>query len=660
MQLNKKYQSLISQLSQLSDEQFQKDYLNHLEWTESIASILPLIDDSEALRVVRLGLDVDLILGAFLAGKVKPELQKETVGWIENLEILDNLKVELLGRTKSELAIPFLARTLNQEEELIRATVDMERFFKGEIEEAPEKELFYQALNYEQLSIQTAYILGSFGGESSTNLLIEALSDKRKSIRASAVEALGNINDELAITALIEASKNEDEEICSRAIHSLGETGSDLALEVLITALNHQKKSIAEDAVRALGKIAGEVAVEALIHFLLDEDDRVCKSCAAALVEIGNERGISILFSFLNHDDVNVRQAAVYGLRDIHDQHTLSALLPLLQDEDIRVRQEAVFAVGHIISPFETAEKTVNQFSENQRFNLAIAILKTLDNEDEELRQGVAFVLERIADESTLPILIEALQHNNPEIKACAARLLGIIGNPKVSYTLFPLLQDKNPSARVNAARALAKLGDESVIPLLTKMLAEEKNPSAREIVILGLGETRNPKVIPEIIEILQEKNPSAREIAIRALQNIGGESAEAAIIDVLLKDQDYIVCDKAAYALGVIGGEKSVVALRQALSNPSGGCAFDPVLETIVEALGKIGSDTAIEAILEPLPTDTCLDSFATLTLFRFGSLKNVPQLWNIQIKAKDKTCFCDAIEEIQLKHQRYNPNFD
>ena len=89
---------------------------------------------------------------------------------------------------------------------------------------------------------------------------------------------------------------------------------------------------------------------------------------------------------------------------------------------------------------------------------------------------------------------------------------------------------------------------------------------SAREIVIRGLGETRNPIVIPTIIEILQDENPSAREIAIRALQDIGGESAEAAIIDILLNDNDFAVCDKAAYALGAMGGEKSVIALRQAL----------------------------------------------------------------------------------------------
>ncbi|AFY53401.1 hypothetical protein Riv7116_0816 [Rivularia sp. PCC 7116] len=108
MQSIQNYQSLIYQLSQLSDEQVKRNYLNYLEWTQPIASILTLIDDIEALRLVRLALDVDLMLGAFLAGKVKPELQKVTVDWIGELEISDELKLKLLTKTKSKVAVSFL------------------------------------------------------------------------------------------------------------------------------------------------------------------------------------------------------------------------------------------------------------------------------------------------------------------------------------------------------------------------------------------------------------------------------------------------------------------------------------------------------------------------------------------------------------------------
>ena len=88
---------------------------------------------------------------------------------------------------------------------------------------------------------------------------------------------------------------------------------------------------------------------------------------------------------------------------------------------------------------------------------------------------------------------------------------------------------------------------------------------------------------------------------------------------------------------------------MSQALLEPRGGSQLDDVLETIIEFLGKIGSDSPIEAILKPLPSNTCLDKFATNTLRRVGSLKIIPQLWNIPLKAKYKTYFCEAIEEIQ-----------
>lgn len=143
----------------------------------------------------------------------------------------------------------------------------------------------------------------------------------------------------------------------------------------------------------------------------------------------------------------------------------------------------------------------------------------------------------------------------------------------------------------------------------------------------------------------------------VSALRQISGELAETALIEILLQDKDYAVCDQAAYALGTIGGESAVAALRQALLKPSGGCAYDPVLETIVEALGAIGSESAIEAIFEPLPTNTCLDSFAARTLAVVGSLQLVPRLWQLQLKA-EYTHFYQAIEEIQKRYQCYNPH--
>ena len=81
---------LLPQLSELSKEQagqkytqFQIDYLNYLKWTEAIAIMLglPEITENQVKHLTELALDVDLMLGARLAGAVKSGLAG-TSSWI--------------------------------------------------------------------------------------------------------------------------------------------------------------------------------------------------------------------------------------------------------------------------------------------------------------------------------------------------------------------------------------------------------------------------------------------------------------------------------------------------------------------------------------------------------------------------------------------------
>jgi predicted NACHT family NTPase len=93
----------------LSDDELKRDYLNYLKWTEPLALVLELVEDeAQAVRVVQLALDVDLQLGARLAGAVKPEWHEQTVGLVAGLAVSQLIKIELLKLTKSEKAIPEL------------------------------------------------------------------------------------------------------------------------------------------------------------------------------------------------------------------------------------------------------------------------------------------------------------------------------------------------------------------------------------------------------------------------------------------------------------------------------------------------------------------------------------------------------------------------
>jgi predicted NACHT family NTPase len=102
-------EALLERLSGLSDAVLQREYLNYLKWTEPVALMLALVEsEEEALRVVRSGLEVDLRLGARLAGKVKLEFQERAVELVlEKNQTYQGHRlnqIELLGTTNSPFA----------------------------------------------------------------------------------------------------------------------------------------------------------------------------------------------------------------------------------------------------------------------------------------------------------------------------------------------------------------------------------------------------------------------------------------------------------------------------------------------------------------------------------------------------------------------------
>jgi hypothetical protein len=102
-------EALLERLPELDDEQLKREFLNFLKWTEPMALMLALVENEGlAVRVVRLGLEVDLSLGAQLAGKVRQELQGKTVELIRAQLLPDWLQAKMFGETKSEQAFQSL------------------------------------------------------------------------------------------------------------------------------------------------------------------------------------------------------------------------------------------------------------------------------------------------------------------------------------------------------------------------------------------------------------------------------------------------------------------------------------------------------------------------------------------------------------------------
>ncbi len=163
---------LLKQLPSISDQELQQNYLNYLKWTEPLALMLQLVDDqAQAQRVVKLGLAVDWQLGARLAGAVKPEFQEQTVGLVTGLKVPTLLKVELLGITELEKAIPELIKYLDDDHSSVLSSV-------GDA-------------------------LGKIGTEATIDPLIKLLHNDEFWVVYSVANALGKIGTEATIDPLI-------------------------------------------------------------------------------------------------------------------------------------------------------------------------------------------------------------------------------------------------------------------------------------------------------------------------------------------------------------------------------------------------------------------------------------------------------------------------
>ncbi|MFM6406832.1 MAG: NACHT domain-containing protein, partial [Microcystis sp.] len=199
-------EELKKKLPNLSDEQLQWDYLNYLKWREPMALLLGLLDnETQAKRVVKLGLEIDLKLGARFAGEVNFKFQKQTVGLLLGLDVPKGFKVELLGLTKSNEVVNELNQALKDSDSDVR--------------------------------MNAVEALVEIGSETAIPRLLKTLEHPNKYIRREAAEALGNIGTETAIPGLLKAFEDSDDDVRREAAEALAKIGSETAIPGLLKAL---------------------------------------------------------------------------------------------------------------------------------------------------------------------------------------------------------------------------------------------------------------------------------------------------------------------------------------------------------------------------------------------------------------------------------------
>ncbi|HEY9797579.1 MAG TPA: HEAT repeat domain-containing protein [Leptolyngbyaceae cyanobacterium] len=504
-----------------SGKRFQYDYLNYLKWTEPIAIMLglPEITENQAIKIIELTLELNLMLGARLAGEVKLQFQKQTIELVsatklfDEAEVSDWLRLELLGRTRSELALPQLRQFLKN------SNLDIARKAAAWIGLSQEdavlklRELFREPPSFLYSSLEPRIndlqvkLDPKFSVEESLKILENSTDTNGISQASKLLFKAENIE---APSKLIQRLDCEqDAQIHEYIIDALGLFDTDEAVSALTSLIKSPDSSIREQAAKTLIKHERVSAIDELIS-LLDNPDWNIRWCAARVLgKFRSSAAVSILSEGLSgQHNRGIRRTAVEILGLIEHDEVIPRLLSSLQeDSDYAVRRSAAISLAQFNRQEAISEllKALRHYYPSDDFYATVEIPFQLNEDYIVSIHGMTHeMLNQLGDDESIRSWIS--EGNAISIREQVADALGRFDTQEVVNGLFESLRKGVKAAAV----PLGKLGKQEVVPELIELLKGFSHISSNNKVIdtlVFLVSLGNFSIVSELLSILENIN---------------------------------------------------------------------------------------------------------------------------------------------------------
>ena len=387
-------EQLAPQLEKLSDKELQYYYLNYRKWTEPLAMAMSFVDSEPlAVRMVKLGMAVDLYLRARLVGEVKQALQSPVFNLIAKQQVCKKLRIKLLCKTRSEAAVSLLIDLLEDESYSVR--------------------------------LEAVNTLGQIGNKAELLGLINPFNDDNSSVRFDVIDALEQIGKDLLSLDLIKTLEDEKREISAQrfwillAKVNLGNEFKDSLLKILSYAIEHSDLYIRWGAAIALTQIDSEKSAKILIKAVRNQNFDVQFSAAFALGKMGFEIAVPILEKAIElTDSSDTCRMAIHALAKIQSERGVLAIAKLLCLEENSDKEKLLLTTLYSMNIEEMAP-TLRRVLQDPIREYKTKIYRMLNTEDISNR------------------LLQATQDIRPDVVKSSAFLLRTIGNPEMLSTLW-------------------------------------------------------------------------------------------------------------------------------------------------------------------------------------------------------------------------------
>ncbi|NMB78302.1 MAG: hypothetical protein GYA23_04330, partial [Methanomicrobiales archaeon] len=285
-------------------------------------------------------------------------------------------------------------------------------------------------------------------------------------------------------------------------------------------------------------KLETDQDVDGLTRALSYQDADIRLGAAKALSNFCSLDACPALVTCLKDEDEQVRDASINTLVAM-GENAIPILFNAMGDQSWLVRRGATRALTKLrYTPDDDEIKVCFLFAEGSWEELAgfkkkaiPYLIEGLKDENPGIRKGAAQALGSIGDPDGFEPLTRAISDPAVEVRAPAILALGELKDPRAIPFLLNLFYDGNAGIRNAAADGLAAIGMQAFEPLVAAL--SDPKTSARLAAIRALGKIKDPNVIPPILAKLEDAFPEMRTSAAVALGEIGAPALPQ-VLDVM------------------------------------------------------------------------------------------------------------------------------
>jgi len=450
-------------------------------------------------------------------------------------------------------------------------------------------------------------------GEQAVDPLILAANSIDLIARRRALETLGALHDPRALNSLLAAAKDPDPVIHLTVLKALHQQGDAQAFSIFIEALKSPDETIRVAAAAGLLGCQDPAIIPPVAVLLRSPDEATRVIAAKVLANMDDKRVVPYCIAALRDNSEGVREAIVYGgglwNRDPRSVKAFFTGLGRTADDTLGTAFALTFLPAYLIMP--GLLRAVKSRSVDERYaasralgmihatRASQALVEALTDPDEDVREVAEHWLKDWSAPEALPRLRElARKARKPYVQLSAIDILLEAGpaSPEIMQGLRAVAtQTEAEEERSSAIYSLTYRNLPGSAEVLREVLCiPEPDPKAD---LVALGATKDPRVIPILLQALHSRNRYDRKSAAEGLGSFNDPQVVRELLAAMQapENDDYIY-ESAARSLGKIKDPASVEPLIALLKD-------ERMAMACIGALGEIGDERAIEPLRALLP---------------------------------------------------------